>query len=352
MAKLAEYERYMEYLCEALGHQDRHAGFSDYSRGLMLPIERKSVEPLAAHIDPLHVSAKHQSLHHVVADSEWSDVAVLRRVRGWVMPELGRNSKFYWIVDDTGFPKKGTYSVGVARQDRGQLGKQDNCQVAVSLSLASERGSLPIDWRLYLPKEWAKDQKRRGKAGVPKAVKFLTKPGIALEQIRAAKAAGVPIGIVLADAGYGNERRGVKRSMGWNCNIVWEYSRSPRCGRPDRRLCPPRPKKRPSRHTVAACGGQHTAQCDGGGRNLASPAMAHGALARGNQPALVLALCRSASAGSASRRGRAARFACRAMVVDRMACRSSRTDQVLAGDLARHNGAGAIGQNGQDALAH
>jgi SRSO17 transposase len=205
MAKLAEYERYMEYLCEALGHQDRHAGFSDYSRGLMLPIERKSVEPLAAHIDPLHVSAKHQSLHHVVADSEWSDVAVLRRVRGWVMPELGRNSKFYWIVDDTGFPKKGTHSVGVARQYCGQLGKQDNCQVAVSLSLASERGSLPIDWRLYLPKEWAKDQKRREKAGVPKAVKFLTKPGIALEQIRAAKAAGVPIGIVLADAGYGNE---------------------------------------------------------------------------------------------------------------------------------------------------
>jgi SRSO17 transposase len=205
MAKLAEYERYMKYLCEALGHQDRHVGFSDYSRGLMLPIERKSVEPLAAHIDPLHVSAKHQSLHHLVADSEWSDVAVLGRVREWVIPQFGRNSQFYWIVDDTGFPKKGSHSVGVARQYCGQLGKQDNCQVAVSLSLANERGSVPIDWRLYLPQVWAKDRRRRKKAGVPTAVKFLTKPQIALEQLQAAKAAGVPVGIVLADAGYGNE---------------------------------------------------------------------------------------------------------------------------------------------------
>jgi len=205
MAKLAEYERYMKYLCEALGHQDRHVGFSDYSRGLMLPIERKSVEPLAAHIDPLHVSAKHQSLHHLVADSEWSDVAVLGRVREWVMPTLGHKSGFYWIVDDSGFPKKGEHSVGVARQYCGQLGKQDNCQVAISLSLATEHGSMPIDWRLYLPKQWAKDQRRRRKAGVPVEVKFLTKPEIALEQIRAAKVAGVPTGIVLADAGYGNE---------------------------------------------------------------------------------------------------------------------------------------------------
>ena len=204
MVKLAEYERYMKYLCEALGHQDRHVGFSDYSRGLMLPIERKSVEPLAAHIDPRHVSAKHQSLHHLVADSQWSDGAVLERVRDWVIPQLGRNSEIYWIVDDTGFPKKGSHSVGVARQYCGQLGKQDNCQVAVSLSLASERGSVPIQWRLYLPEVWAKDR-RRQKAGVPTEVKFLTKPAIALDQLQAAKAAGVAVGIVLADAGYGNE---------------------------------------------------------------------------------------------------------------------------------------------------
>jgi SRSO17 transposase len=205
MPKLAEFERYINGLCEVLGHQDRHAGFADYSRGLMLPIERKSVEPLAANTDPLHVRSKHQSLHHLVAMSEWSDTAVLERVRDWVMPTLGQNSRFYWIVDDTGFPKKGEHSVGVARQYCGQLGKQDNCQVAVSLSLATEQGSVPIDWRLYLPEKWAKDQRRREKAGVPKGVKFLTKPEIALEQIGAAKAAGVAVGIVLADAAYGND---------------------------------------------------------------------------------------------------------------------------------------------------
>jgi SRSO17 transposase len=93
----------------------------------------------------------------------------------------------------------------VARQYCGQLGKQDNCQVAVSVSLATERGSVPIAWRLYLPEKWAKDRQRRKKAGVPKQVKFQTKPDIALDQMRAAKAAGVAIGIVLADAGYGNE---------------------------------------------------------------------------------------------------------------------------------------------------
>ena len=205
MPKLAEFERYIDQLCEALGHQDRHAGFADYSRGLMLPIERKSVEPLAAHTDPLHVSAKHQSLHHLVANSQWSDRAVLACVRDWVIPTLGHKSSFFWIVDDTGFPKKGTHSVGVVRQYCGQLGKQDNCQVAVSLSLATEQGSVPIDWRLYLPEKWAKDRRGRKKAGVPVEVKFLTKPEIALEQIRAAKAAGVPTGIILADAGYGNE---------------------------------------------------------------------------------------------------------------------------------------------------
>jgi SRSO17 transposase len=199
------FDRYLKYLCEVLGHADRHAGFVDYSRGLMLPIERKSVEPLAAHLDPWHVSAKHQALHHFVAKSEWLDEAVLARVREWVAPRLDLQSGCYWIVDDVGFPKKGRCSVGVARQYCGQLGKQDNCQVAVSLSLASEKGSLPIAWRLYLHEEWAQDRARCAKAGVPAALAFATKPDIALAQIRAAPAAGVPNGIVLADAGYGNE---------------------------------------------------------------------------------------------------------------------------------------------------
>src|SRR2546430_10969445 len=168
MPKLGEFERYMKYLCEALGHRDRHSGFSDYSRGLMLPIERKSVEPLAAHADPWRVNAKHQSLHHLVSKSQWSDQTVLTRVREWVMAWLRLGSGCYWIVDDSGFPKKGAHSVGVARQYCGQLGKQDNCQVAVSLSLASDRGSVPIQWRVVFFKTWGGGAPRGEKKGVPR----------------------------------------------------------------------------------------------------------------------------------------------------------------------------------------
>ena len=130
----------------------------------------------------------------MVAKSDWSDEAVLEGVREWVSPALKLEKGCYWIVDDTGFPKKGQHSVGVARQYCGQLGKQDNCQVAVSLSLASARGSLPIGFRLDLPEEWASDQARREKAGVPAEITFASEPQIALEQIRAAKTAGVPVG--------------------------------------------------------------------------------------------------------------------------------------------------------------
>lgn len=205
MEGLAEFDGYLEYLCEALGHADRNPGLMDYCRGLMLPIDRKSVEPLAAHTDPLHVRSKHQSLHHFVADSDWSDEAVLKRIREWVIPTLGTESGCYWIVDDSGHPKYGKHSVGVAHQYCGNVGKTANCQVAVSLSLATEQGSIPIDYRLYLPKEWAEDKTRRDKAGVPKATGFATKPEIALAQMSAAVAAGVPPGVVLADAAYGDE---------------------------------------------------------------------------------------------------------------------------------------------------
>ena len=200
-----EFNRYVAHLCQGLGHADRHAGLSGYCTGLMLPLSRKSVEPMAARVDPLHASARHQALHHFVAKSEWSDSCVMARVRDWVMPWLGLDSGSYWIIDDTGFPKKGKHSVGVARQYCGQLGKQDNCQVAVSLSLASAQGSLPIAYQLYLSKDWAADPVRRKAGGVPETQAFATKPEIALAQMRQAVAAGVPMGVVLADAGYGDE---------------------------------------------------------------------------------------------------------------------------------------------------
>lgn len=205
MGNLTDLDDYLEHLCTALGHADRRVSLKDYCRGLMLPIARKSVEPLAAHTDPMHVRAKHQSLHHFVAKSAWSDTAVLASVLDCVQPALITDTGHYWIIDDTGFPKKGTHSVGVARQYCGQLGKQDNCQVAVSLSLATELGSVPIAYQLYLPKDWANDPERRRVAGVPEHLAFATKPEIALEQLRGAVESGVPPGVVLADAGYGDE---------------------------------------------------------------------------------------------------------------------------------------------------
>lgn len=202
------FGNYVAALSEAIGHADRVEPLGDYCSGLLLPLERKSVEPLAAAVAPERVSAKHQSLLHFVAQSPWSDVRVLSKVRELVLPSIERGGPIKaWIVDDTGLPKKGKHSVGVARQYCGQLGKQDNCQVAVSLSLANDVASLPIAYRLYLPKAWAHDTERRRKAGVPEDVDFKTKPEIALEQITAACEAGVTRGVVLADAGYGNDTK-------------------------------------------------------------------------------------------------------------------------------------------------
>jgi SRSO17 transposase len=179
-----------------------------YCAGLLLPGERKSVEPMAARLAPDNVRRTHQSLHHLVADAPWSDEAVLESVREPVVRAMKQNGPVAaWIVDDTGFVKKGTHSVGVARQYCGQVGKQDNCRVAVSLSVATYQASLPIAWRLYLPESWASDRERRKATGVPEEISFQTKPTIALAQIRRAVEQGVPPAPVLADSAYGNETR-------------------------------------------------------------------------------------------------------------------------------------------------
>jgi len=193
----------MEHLAAGLGHSDRHAGLRGYCTGLMLPGARKSIEPMAARLDPLHASARHQALHHFVSRAEWSDEHMLQRVAQWVVPKMDFASGGFWIVDDTAFPKKGKHSVGVARQYCGVLGKQDNCQVAVSVSVANEQASLPVAWQLYLPREWALDKARRTKAGVPSDVAFATKTQIALGQLERLLWQGAPRHCVLADAGYG-----------------------------------------------------------------------------------------------------------------------------------------------------
>ena len=203
----SRFERYADVMVEALGHADRAAPARWYLRGLMLPGQRKSVEPMAARVHPQDVRSAHQSMHHLVAHSEWSDVALLAQVAREVVPVLSEAEQVpcFWIIDDTGFRKYGQHSVGVARQYCGQLGKTDNCQVAVSLSLATVEGSVPLDYRLYLPREWAEDKPRRKLAGVPKEIAFATKGELAWTQIEAALAAGIPRGPVLMDAGFGDE---------------------------------------------------------------------------------------------------------------------------------------------------
>lgn len=203
----SRFERYADAMVQALGHADRHVPARWYLRGLMLPGQRKSVEPMAARVHPQDVPSAHQSMHHLVADSQWSDVALLGAVAGEVVPVLseGGTAHCFWIVDDTGYRKYGSHSVGVARQYCGHLGKTENCQVAVSLSLATAEGSLPLAYRLYLPREWTCDRKRCERAGVPKHITFATKGQLAREQIEAALAAGIPRGTVLMDAGYGDE---------------------------------------------------------------------------------------------------------------------------------------------------
>jgi SRSO17 transposase len=212
----SRFAEYIEQLTEAVGHADRHGPLAAYCTGLLLPGDRKSVEPMAARLAPDAIGAKHQSLHHFVAKAPWQDAALLSAVRAFVLPKMERQAPIRaWIIDDTGMPKKGRHSVGVARQYCGELGKQDNCQVAVTLSVASDHASLPIALRLYLPQAWANDKARCKKAGVPKGIEFQTKPQIALDQIRQAIKDGVPQGIMLADAGYG-----VKQHPTWTPRIA------------------------------------------------------------------------------------------------------------------------------------
>jgi SRSO17 transposase len=234
----ARFAAYVEALGAVLGHADRQEPMRDYCLGLLMPIERKSVEPMAAVTAPAQVAAKHQSLLHFVGNAPWSDAAMLARVGQLVLPAIERSGPIEaWIIDDTGFPKKGRHSVGVTRQYCGQLGKQDNCQVAVSLSLANHDASLPIAYRLYLPEDWAKDQARRDKARVPETIAFQTKPEIAFEQIKAARAAGLPEGVVLRDAGYGNDT-GLRTDItALGLRYVAGIGPNTRCGRRARLPC-------------------------------------------------------------------------------------------------------------------
>jgi SRSO17 transposase len=214
---------------------------------------------MAARLDPKNIQPMRQSLHHLVAKAPWSDEVLLEQVRNYVLPTMQKQGPVVaWIVDDTGFPKKGKHSVGVTRQYCGQVGKQENCRIAVSLSVATWSSSLPIGYRLYLPKEWAEDAERREKAEVPEEVEFQTKPDIALDQIRAAVAEKVAHGVVLADAAYGinTEFRdgltglGLQYVVGVQSSMtVWEPGKQPLPAKPRGKMGrPPRLLQRTTDH--------------------------------------------------------------------------------------------------------
>jgi SRSO17 transposase len=199
------FSAYVDELTKVIGHARREGALVDYCAGLLATEGRRSVEPMAAVTAPARVSAQHQKLLHFIGNAAWSDDAVLAKVREQVVPAMTRRGPIEaWIIDDTGLPKKGTHSVGVHHQYCGQLGQQANCHVAVTLSIANHQASLPIAYRLYLPRVWSSDAARRKEVHVPDTIAFKTKPQIALEQIRAALAAGIAPGVVLMDAGYGN----------------------------------------------------------------------------------------------------------------------------------------------------
>lgn len=228
---------YLDWLAPAVGHLDREEPLRNYCKGLLLDGERKSIEPMAARLAPDHIQCMHESLHHLVAQSAWSDGEVLRRVREYVLPAMEKNGPVAaWIVDETGWAKQGKHSVGVARQYCGRLKRKANCQVSVSLSVATASASLPIAFRLYLTEEWATDEARREAVGVPPAVSFQTKPGMALAQIRQAVEDKIPPGVVLADEIYGSVREfreGVAAlhlhySLAVRCvTTVWTQDRGP-----------------------------------------------------------------------------------------------------------------------------
>jgi len=248
-----ELTQFLDEMIIGMGRPERRSAMAHYITGLLLDGERKSVQPMATRLSAnmAEADAMRQRLQDCVGVSSWSDEEMLRRLASKLEREMPGIEAF--VVDDTGFAKKGEYSVGVARQYSGTLGRTDNCQVAVSLHLASTKGSGCIAMRLYLPdKEWASDRKRRTAAGVPQEVQFQTKWQIALQQLDVALAAGVRRHPLLADAGYGEatefrgglEERGLHYVVGvsgvptiWRPGIAPGVPDAPKTGRP-----PSRPK--------------------------------------------------------------------------------------------------------------
>ena len=191
-------EEFLVTMLTSVGRSERRHHGLLYVQGLLLDGERKSIEPLAERVPEGNV----QALQQFVGQSPWAWEPVRRLLAQHMGEELLPAAG--WIVDDSGFPKQGKESVGVARQYSGTLGKVGNCQVAVAVHLTTEAESMPLDWALYLPRAWTEDAERCRKAGVPESTPFRTKIALALELIDHLLAWGLSRQPVLADAGYGN----------------------------------------------------------------------------------------------------------------------------------------------------
>jgi SRSO17 transposase len=201
----ARLNAFVEVVGRALRSDTQRSAFARYVAGLMGPTERKSVEPIAAQSRPDNANAEHFALLYFVGKAPWSDPAVRRAAAAWALwGATAAGSVLRTIVDDTGILKSGEHSVGVARQYTGSAGKVTNCQVAVSLSVATAYDAILVDMGLYLPESWALDDARRIKAGIPDDILYQPKWDIAIDLLRAAHRDGVPLGrVVNADADYG-----------------------------------------------------------------------------------------------------------------------------------------------------
>jgi SRSO17 transposase len=180
----------------ALVRSEQRKWSGAYLRGLMLDGKRKSIEPMAARLE----DGDEQGLQQFVNQSPWDHVVVRANLARRMVAEIAPKA---WIVDDTGFVKKGRFSVGVGRQYSGTLGRVDNCQVGVSINAASDEASCPLDWRIFLPEAWDTDPERRRKAHVPDEVRHREKWRLALDMIDELAAWGLRPPLVCADAGYG-----------------------------------------------------------------------------------------------------------------------------------------------------
>lgn len=198
---------YFAEIGDILGHKLRRESFAIYAMGLLGDGERKSAEPIAARAcaDPKLADSYHQKLVHFLGDSVWSDREVRRAGARYAVGAMSaREAVATWIIDDTGFLKQGTHSVGVQRQYTGSAGKITNCQVGVSLSIATRTEHAPVDFELYLPESWANDPARRREGHIPDDVQFKTKPELAVQMLKRAVDDELPRGVVLADSAYGD----------------------------------------------------------------------------------------------------------------------------------------------------